>query len=67
MANGGLASASAAAAPSAARAPATARPASPGRAASSRERLAELGALLDEGLITKAEYEGKRKAIIEAI
>ena len=43
----------------------TARP--PLRRGSSRERLAELGELLKEALITQAEFDAKRKAILDAI
>ena len=34
---------------------------------SSRARLAELGGLLNDGLITREEFEAKRRAIIDAI
>ena len=48
-------------------APAAAAPTTSSRLGSSKERMAELKELLDADLITKVEYEAKRKQILDAI
>lgn len=42
-------------------------PASPAEQATTATRLADLKGLLDQGLITQAEYDGRRRAIIDAV
>ena len=47
--------------------PAPAAPAAPAEQVTTAKRLAELKALLDEGLISQTEYDGERRAIIDAV
>jgi hypothetical protein len=49
------------------RGPAPATPATPGEQATTAKRLAELKGLLDQGLISKTEYDGQRRAIIDTV
>lgn len=49
------------------REPASASPATPAEKVKTAERLAELKGLLDEGLISQAEYDGQRRAIIDSV
>lgn len=42
-------------------------PATPAEQATTAKRLADLKGLLDQGLITQAEYDGQRRAIIDAV
>ncbi|MDX6233107.1 MAG: hypothetical protein QOH68_2111 [Nocardioidaceae bacterium] len=46
---------------------ASAAPATPAEQVTPAKRLADLKALLDEGLISQAEYDGQRRAIIDAV
>jgi hypothetical protein len=49
------------------RGPATASAAAPAEKATTAKRLTELKGLLDEGLISQAEYDERRGAIIDAV
>ena len=49
------------------REPASASPPTAAEEATTAKRLAELKGLFDEGLISQAEYDGQRRAIIDAV